>query len=171
MRGNEEMQHGPHTEAVDSGVAKKLANEFVESMMDWISDRSREIYQKQIPIIELHIRNVYMRIMDVKILCNKDKNVNFEKIYVNTNYVMGNKKISDITVIQRIIKNERIIVSAVGGAGKTFLLRYIWLRLFQNKIGRFPVFLELRKLNEYKSINLYRAIQNEVTNSDINPLF
>ena len=77
-------------------------------------------------------------------------------IYVNMYIYRDNKysaekiKIKDDDILQYLPEKKRIVYSATAGAGKSMLLRYMYFIFITNQEEYFPIFLELRDLNNSK---------------------
>jgi predicted NACHT family NTPase len=52
-------------------------------------------------------------------------------------------------------ESKRIIFTATAGAGKTMLLRYLFLQTLSNNEDVLPIFLELRDLNDYPEKSIF----------------
>ena len=147
-------------DAIAATAATDLTKDLLKSMAASITGGSRTAFQKLFPSFERHLKDTYLKNKRVKILCRKDNPVDFEEIYVNSVFKNSEGDFSDRELISKLANNERIVISANGGAGKTFLMRYAWLQLFQKYKSRVPIFIELRKLNNlstYKIEDFIRA--------------
>ncbi|HEX9963635.1 MAG TPA: NACHT domain-containing protein [Allosphingosinicella sp.] len=61
-------------------------------------------------------------------------------------------------LIDRIVRRGRVVVSATAGHGKSMLMKYIALSLYENPRGRIPIFVELRHLNRVSKPDLITYI-------------
>ncbi|MCA0908553.1 NACHT domain-containing protein [Ruegeria marisrubri] len=146
-------------EAVAIGIGSELAKEFIKDFSSGIANTAWVRYKKVFPSFQRHLGEMYARNKYVKILCRKDTPVDIEEIYVSSEFEIGEKVLSDTDVAQLVSKNKRVVISANGGAGKTFLMRHVWLHFFRNEKKRVPIFVELRKLNSLSSYDLENFIR------------
>lgn len=71
-------------------------------------------------------------------------------------------------LIDKLAKKARVVISATAGYGKSMLMRFIALSLYENPRGKIPLFVELRHLNRMKSPDLISYIHgNYKRNSSI----
>lgn len=63
-------------------------------------------------------------------------------------------------LVTRIIRPSRIVLSAIAGYGKSMVMRYIALTLYENPRGRIPIFIELRHLNRMSSPDIIAYVHN-----------
>lgn len=61
-------------------------------------------------------------------------------------------------IIEKLIRPARIVISATAGFGKSMVMRYIALSLYEAPRGRVPLFLELRHLNRVTTTDLLTFI-------------
>lgn len=108
--------------------------------------------------LEPHLEANFERCSQIKTLLNKSEPVNLLSLYVKTKFTTGRKKaVEDYDVIDSVQNRDRrcnIIVSGTGGGGKTVFMKYLWISLFVNPNGRIPVFIELRRINDFSSDDL-----------------
>ena len=63
-------------------------------------------------------------------------------------------------IIEQLRARSRIIISATAGYGKSMLLRYAALCMYNNPMGRLPIFIELRHLNRMQTPDLLSYIHS-----------
>lgn len=153
-------------ETVAASAAAELTKDLLKTTASTISESSRNAFQRLFPSFEKHLVSTYLKTKTVKILCRKDTPVDFEEIYVNSQFETGDIEVSDEEIIKKITQNKRIVISANGGAGKTFLMRYAWIKLFNTHKTRVPIFIELRKLNNLSSYNIEDFIRATAFGTD-----
>ncbi|MFO1201414.1 MAG: NACHT domain-containing protein [Tabrizicola sp.] len=134
-------------EAVLASTASELTKDFFKGTLAKLSGGSKELFQRFFPQFEKHLASVYLRNSRVKILVNRDAPVPFSEIYIPSRFRSGSESLTDKSICDNVVNGKKLVVSAIGGAGKTFLLRHVWLSMFDQKSGKVPIFLELRKLN------------------------
>ncbi len=146
-------------ESVASKVATELSKDFLKSVATNIVDIPKKLFEKYHPNFEVHLSEMYKRNSCVRILCSKDKAVGFQDVYVESLFGSENETVSDSEIIDAVHQNKRCVISANGGAGKTFLMRHLWLETFANPRGRVPIFVELRKLNGLSTLDIESFIR------------
>jgi hypothetical protein len=92
-------------------------------------------------------------------MIDREKPYNLEDIYVAGKYKCSNYSYNDEDILSELIKEGRLSVQGLGGAGKTILLKYFWLKIFQSQTGKIPIFVELRRLNEFQDRQLTTYIR------------
>lgn len=74
--------------------------------------------------------------------------VDLREIYVPQNLVFKDDSYSKEEFIKLLPQHKKMIVSATAGSGKSCFLKSIFIDIIVNKVNLFPLFLELRKVNE-----------------------
>jgi hypothetical protein len=156
-----------NVEAVAAAAAAELTKDFLKSTYAKLTGATHQIFQRAFPKFEKHLQAVYQRNSQVKILANKDAPVQFDEIYVQSRFKSNEVYYVDREIVDLAATGKKLVVSAIGGAGKTFLLRFAWLTLFRQKSGKVPVFLELRKLNAVSSVSLESFIRASTFGADL----
>ena len=100
------------------------------------------------------MKDTYRRTRHVRIISQKEKELDIYKLYVESSFSCDNENVKDSELVQRIRDGENVIVNGVGGAGKTFFMRHLWLTLFAEQGQHTPLFVELRRLNDQSTVNL-----------------
>ena len=153
-------------EAVTAAVAAELTKDFLAKTVQTFKGASRTIFEKLFPNFEKHLTSTYIRNSHVKIISNRDVPIKFESIYVNSFFNNETVTMSDVEVSDFVKKNNRTVISAIGGAGKTFLMRFLWMKLFREKSGRVPIFIELRRANAVSIVDLENFIRASAFGTD-----
>ncbi len=156
------MIENPDTLAEGAKVLKK----FWDLVGPSISKKLGEEYEKHKVLIGKHLMNSYNKNSSVKLLSSKTVPVPLHSVYVNNRFVCKDRKekpIDDLTLIEDIRQSGRVIVRGNGGSGKTFFLKYFWNRVFEDPRGTVPVYLELRKFNDFNTQNLESFIKHTLT--------
>lgn len=116
-----------------------------------------------------YLERSYERYSKTKTLLYRDMPVNLKEFYVRTDLRINSKIVVGNEFIRLIEKNKRIIVTGSAGCGKSTFCKSIFIELIEKPIGVFPVFIELRHLNNITDKSLYGYILNEMIS--INPNF
>lgn len=151
----------PEEQAV--AVATNLIKASFEAVMKSASSFAKDAWQKIFEDFEPFMRKTYERNLNVRILSQKDKDVNLYDIYVNPQFSCGDDVVSDQELILRIVDRENILINGTGGAGKTFFMRHAWLSLFEAENDLVPIFIELRNLNDLTDLDLETFIRNSIS--------
>lgn len=98
----------------------------------------------------------------VRTLYSKNKPMLLSDVYVKTRFHQGPNHFTDNDLTNKFSAGHRIIVKGNGGSGKAILLKHLWLARFEKPEGRIPIFVELRRLNDLKSIDIVAFCRNEL---------
>jgi hypothetical protein len=101
------------------------------------------------------------RVSTVKTFANPALPVSLIDHFVTTKLKTPKSKKTTIDqddLIGKIVTQARVVVSATAGYGKSMLMKYIALSLFENPRGRIPIFIELRHLNRVSTPNILTYI-------------
>lgn len=160
------MNNDINVEAVAAKVATELSKDFLKTVATSVKGVPKNLFERYFPNFEAHLAEMYKRNYCVRLLCSKDKSVDFTNIYVESKFKSEGETLTDSEIIQAVHDNKRCIISANGGAGKTFLMRHLWLETFANPKGRVPIFVELRQLNGHSSLSIESFIRNSAFGTD-----
>lgn len=111
--------------------------------------------------------------------CSSIKNILYanpvalDSIYINTllSYVekYQTHQISDDKFVRSLQRGSKIVIQASAGAGKSLLLKYVFLRIVADEVGgqpTIPIFLEMRKYNDASDSAIDELIHREITVED-----
>lgn len=109
-----------------------------------------------------YLEETHNRVAMFKTFATPTQPVSVLDHFVNTELESPRLKspINQDDLIAKIIRPSRIIVSAIAGYGKSMVMRYIALSLYENPRGRIPLFVELRHLNRMTDPNLLSYIHS-----------
>ena len=110
------------------------------------------------------------RVSMVKTFANPSAPVSLIDHFVTTELKSGqnSKSITQDDLVSGLKSQCRIVVSATAGFGKSMLMRYLALSLYESPQGTIPIFVELRDLNRISSPNLLAYINT--TYKTVNPV-
>jgi hypothetical protein len=74
-----------------------------------------------------------------------DEPVELLHYYINVSLIMGDHTFDDYDLLEQMLEKKRIVISSIGGAGKTILLKWVWIAYFVSPRGKIPIYLELRQ--------------------------
>lgn len=75
------------------------------------------------------------------------KVVNFHDIYVPQDLAFNNQNLTQDVFLDRVKENKRFVISATAGAGKSCMMRNLFLTILKESKPFFPIFYELRRVN------------------------
>lgn len=144
---------------VAAEVSVQLIKDTMNATFQKISKAAKFVYDVHFTDFEEHMLAVYQRIATVKIITSRDQPVNFSSVYTSSGFTCGETKFSDDKLIEVLISGKRCVLSGNGGAGKTFMMRNIWLEIFKKKQKKVPILVELRKLNSLSTYDVASFIR------------
>jgi hypothetical protein len=100
---------------------------------------------------EPHFKYAYEKCTRLKTLYSRDSAIDLLQNYVPLKFSNKNDSIDDYDLIDEIFKRRHIVISSVGGGGKTMFMRYFWISCFVNARGKIPIFVELRRFNDIET--------------------
>ncbi len=94
------------------------------------------------------LEETHERVATFKTFANPTQPVKVLDHFVETNLEHSrSKNINQEELVNLAAKGSKLIISATAGFGKSMLMRYIALCMFENTQGKIPIFVELRHLN------------------------
>lgn len=103
------------------------------------------------------------RFSSVKTIISSATPIPFLTLYVNL-YVQNDKSVArDDDFLAGISRLKNVFFTASAGAGKSMLMRYLYLRFLEVQTDRLPIFVELRELNEHPSRSIQEHIQLKIS--------
>lgn len=79
------------------------------------------------------------------------KVVNFHDIYVPQDLKFNNQNLTQDEFLDRVKEDKRFVISATAGAGKSCMMRNLFLTIIKEEKPFFPLFFELRRVNNQHS--------------------
>lgn len=144
-------------------VVKTLIKDCFYSISSNANKFMSDTWSKFFEEFEPYMTKTYLKNNYIRILSQTDKNIEFSKVYIGSYFECSGDRMSDDEVIEHLYKGKNIIINGNGGAGKTFFMRYLWTKLFENSFHYSPIFLELRDLNSITSSNLNAFIRKSIS--------
>lgn len=160
------MSDQVNPDAVAAAVVTELTKDLLKSTLGAISESSKDFVAKNFPAFQKYLVSVAKRCEEVKIITNRDVPVRFGDIHVASFFQKGDKVLADTEVCDFVSANNRTVLSANGGAGKTFLMRFLMLKLFRQGTERIPLFVELRKIDALSSVNIVNFLRVNTFGAD-----
>jgi hypothetical protein len=143
--------------------AKKVSETLTGTLLNLAKDQFQKLK------LDLHSgfkeisRHQYEKCSRVKTLLYRDEPAELVKLYVPTTFKVGQKDnvIDDSTLISNAINRTRYLVSGTAGSGKSVFMKYLCLKLITQQVP-FPIFLELRDLNDENDPSIVRFIATKL---------
>ena len=112
---------------------------------------------------ETYLTSSYIRCRYFKTVLNPYEPADLKDSYIRLNLIsLGSRnEISDKDLFSNFRNGERIVVTGLAGSGKSMLMRYLTLDSFTDLSVGTPLFVELRKINDYEEKDLISFIYNE----------
>ena len=151
---------------VSAEVARELTKTFLQKIEGPISKFVSKGVLLHLNGFEPYLAKTYRRCNAVRVLADRDRIYELKDIYVSPTYKCGKELIGDAEIANRVRDGGRVIVQGFGGVGKTVLLKHIWVELFTAPEGKIPVFVELRRFNEIKNIDIASYIATTISTVD-----
>lgn len=150
-----------------SKIIASTLTDLIKSSFNSVSFKAtgaiKDTWKKLFEDFEPFMNEVYQRNNFIRLLSQKEKDVELYDVYVGSNFKCSDKLISDDDLIYHIREGKNVVINGNGGAGKTFFMRHLWLTLLKNPMGLTPIFIELRKLNELSKIDLGAFVRRSIS--------
>lgn len=142
-----EMTYDPASLKAAASLAAKLAPTFVEPAKGTLLRAKQRLEVKFRKGFSRYFENQQVRFSKVKTIISSSTPIEMKDIYVNVIAKCKDVAVRDDDVPNAMARFERILFSASAGAGKSMLMRYLFLQFIDVQTDRLPIFLELRDLN------------------------
>ena len=115
-----------------------------------------------------YFETVIDRCSHVSTLFDRSKPMTLSSIYVPIILSFSGSRVSDEKfrdLLATLPSNDSLrmfLISGTAGAGKTFLLRWLFLTLLENAGPRIPLYLELRGINNQADTDFIRFVYNTI---------
>lgn len=152
-------------------VAENAANKSIERALQAIYDPiSTFVGVSRTKFFEdfgKYYKYVHSRCAFVRTILAKSNPEPLQNIYIPSRFKCDDDQFSDVELIKRARKMERIIVKGNGGTGKTIFFKHLWLTLYSDPQGKIPLFVELRRLNDLTSPSLFAFCRSELQSNTV----
>jgi hypothetical protein len=151
------------TAAATAPQARKIFESVASRLTKAFSGPARSAAIKVLASLEgysAYLAETNERVSMVKTFANPARPVSLFDHFVTTElkHDKKGKAINQDDLIDKLKNPARVVVSATAGYGKSMLMRFMALSLYENPQGRIPIFIELRDLNRVTSPNLITYI-------------
>ncbi|TWI04662.1 NACHT domain-containing protein [Luteimonas cucumeris] len=145
----------------DLGISDKALTllpkgiELAKDVLNKLDQRAQ--YEFRIGHIE-YCTNVIRKYCRSRTFFVRDEPQFIEDFYVPASIQRGSRQRVDKANLASLFKvGRRAIVTGTGGSGKTIFMRYLLLDAIERGVG-YPVFIELRNINELEEVDLEKLI-------------
>ncbi|MFN3765005.1 MAG: NACHT domain-containing protein [Aliihoeflea sp.] len=149
--------------AIAANIATDLIKTSFNNAIKGASTAMRSAWDKVFEDFSPYMETTRRRNRFVRILCQKDSDVDIYSLYVESRFQCGNDVHDDSEIIRNVIERSNIVITGNGGAGKTIFMRHLWLHLFEHSSELTPIFVELRHLNELTSIDIKSYVRRTIS--------
>lgn len=157
--------------AIGTGIGVKLIEKLAPDFVKFLIGQAHELKEE----FEINFRvgfsrfiqNNVIRFSTVKTIISSNTPIPLLDIYVNLKLAppseeQDEKRIRDDDFLARINSWKNIVFSATAGAGKSMLMRYLYIQCLQTQTERLPIFIELRDLNQDQSVTIQQYIIRKI---------
>ncbi|KJZ10519.1 hypothetical protein TW85_19930 [Marinomonas sp. S3726] len=131
---------------------------FSKPVFDGAKLATKDIYEKlKVNIgfcFSKYLERNYVKYSKTKTVLYRGAPVNLKDFYIRTNLSVNDVEVDEADFLKKIEKNKKLIVSGAAGTGKSTFCKSLFVDLIESPNGIFPIFIELRHLNNRKNINL-----------------
>lgn len=157
--------------AIGTGIGAKLIEKLAPDFAKFLIGQAQEL-KKEFDIkfrlgFSRFLQNNITRFSTVKTIISSNTPIPLLDIYVNLHLALPGeedeeKRIRDDDFLTRINDWKNVVFYATAGAGKSMLMRYLYLRFLQTQTERLPIFVELRDLNQGQTITIQQYILKKI---------
>lgn len=95
------------------------------------------------------------QVSKIKTLLNPTKPVHLESAFVSPLVEFDSEPISEDKFLKEIEKNKFVVLTGMGGSGKSVFLKHLFIRYYNEGRGRIPFLIELRNLPSQNTLREY----------------
>lgn len=154
-------------EEVTASAISTLVNETVVPIVRSIKSLGADLSAKTQVILETcfteYTTRCYERYSKTKTILYRERPVELKKYYVRTDLESGGISIRDSTFMANLHKTKRAVISGTAGSGKSTFCKSVFIDSIEKKEGIFPVFLELRHINQENEVMLFDFITSSLS--------
>ncbi|UAK24671.1 NACHT domain-containing protein [Sphingomonas nostoxanthinifaciens] len=153
--------------AAASAAAKKAGETFGERLLSAAGAARRAFVDRAVVSLRLgfeeYLKSSYVRCRYFKTVLNPYEPADLEETYVGLelNDPSTGMVIKDSDLFKNFKNGEYIVVTGLAGSGKSMLMRYLTISSFDSLESGTPLYVELRKINDYESKDLIEFILKE----------
>lgn len=149
-------------------VAAELAQNLIKDTSKLLTAGVRDFFRRLGDALQKNIKPYLEATINkcsvVKtLIINRDGPSKLFDIYVHTRVFARGREIQDDNFISELPALKSVVIEGSGGAGKSMLMRYLFISLCNNFIGKLPLFVELRTLNTFQTRDLLAFVHHSIT--------
>lgn len=149
-------------------VAAQLFENLIKDTGKVLTSSTRDFFRRLGDVlskdVKPYIENTIERCSTVKtLIINREGPSRLFDLYVHTRLKVRGKTLTDDDFIRELPALRSIVIEGSGGAGKSMLMRYLFISLCNNFFGKLPLFIELRTLNTFTTRDLPTFMHRSVT--------
>ncbi len=152
----------PITLASAAPIVAKLAAELAAPTKGLALSAKQKLEIRFRKGFEKYIEKQLGRASTVKTIISSSTPIALLDFYVNLFLANGKSAFRDEDFVKEIATYKHVIFTATAGAGKSMLMRYLYLRFLDSQHQRLPVFVDLRDLNHNPDKSLLSFIHERI---------
>jgi predicted NACHT family NTPase len=154
------------TQAVTAGISQaitSICNDLVTATVDSARGQAEKLLVEfQIGFGKYLERN-YERCSKVKTLLHRYEPIEIESAYVPPRLKFGRHTINQRSFIDLLKKRHKTVIVGMAGSGKSMLLKHLFVSFYRTPIGRLPIFIELRHLNNMTGKTIHDYAHEQIS--------
>lgn len=140
-------------------IGKSFFQEMAKTSLNFLSGKYQYLFED----FNEYLSRTYLKCNEIKIIIDKGRHYDLDKIYVKSLYSCGSDQFDDEYLIQCARDSSRLIVTGFGGIGKTIFTKRLWTTIFKEPGGKVPIFFELRHLNLLTETNILASVRHSLS--------
>lgn len=125
-------------------VAKDTLKEFIQNVVSKGKRELQKITIDQSGGFQKYLERNYKSVSRIKTLLNPSTPVQLETTYEAPKVTVDDQTLTEDKFIAQLERLKFVVLTGIGGSGKSVFLKHIFVNLYKNAIGRIPLFIELR---------------------------
>jgi NACHT domain-containing protein len=138
------------TTAILAGISQATAAICKDIVMSTVG-LAKSQAEKLAAELELGFKKLTQRTLErcakVKTLLHRYEPIEIERAYVHPTIGFARTEADQAAFLKLFQQHARIVITGMAGSGKSMFLRYLYVTLCRAPIGRIPIFVEMRHLN------------------------
>lgn len=106
-----------------------------------------------------YLKRYYEKYSKTKTLLYRDRPVSIRSFYVRANFSVSDDEFAEENIFSFLEKEKKVVFYGTAGCGKSTFCKSLFLDFIERKKDYFPVFVELRHLNEVDEVTLLGFIE------------
>lgn len=136
-------------------VARDIFKEFAQWALSKGKNELQKLAIEQTGGFQKYLERNYRSVSRIKTLLNPSTPVPLETTYESPKVTVDNLTLSEDKFVGEVERLQFIILTGLGGSGKSVLLKHIFIQFYKNSYGRIPIFVDLRNIPAEARLNEY----------------